>query len=608
MKKSQYKIITAVAVLVVFAAIVISACNKDLNKQPQGYLLPANVANKTGVDRLLIGAYALLDGENLPGAGNAYGSAGSNWVYGSIAADDSYKGSVPSDQPDATSVETWSLAQGVTAYVNQKWTVLYTGIQRANDVLRNMRLATDIPATDTANIAGEARFLRAYYHFDGKKIFNKFPYVDESISFIYDNLAVPNDADIWPYIDADLQFAVNNLPETQPNAGRVNKWAAMALLAKACMFQHKYDSAKMLLDQVIASGVTAQGVKYALVNYESNFNATQKNGPESVFACQMSVNDGSATANDGGNGNMGDVLNYPNGAGAPGGCCGFNNPSWNLANAYKTDANGLPLLDGSFNDGTLVSDTANAYAGTLDPRIDWNIGRPGIPYLDWGVHTTAWIRDPTSNGRFNPKKNVYAKSQAGTYSSTETVFWGATQITANNYNIIRYADVLLWAAECEIEVGSLDKAEEYVNMVRNRAADKTGWVYANAQYSATTGTYSPQTTPAANYFIMPYPAGAFASKGQEYARMAVRFERRLELAMEGHRFFDLQRWDNGTGYMAEVLNNYVQKEKTRYSFYYIQNTAVFTKGVNEYFAIPQVQIDAENATGVVYLKQNPGYN
>ncbi len=322
----------------------------------------------------------------------------------------------------------------------------------------------------------------------------------------------------------------------------------------------------------------------------------------------MSVNDGSSTSNDGGNGNMGDVLNYPNGAGAPGGCCGFNNPSWNLANAYKTDADGLPLLDGSFNDGLVVSDSNHAYTGTLDPRIDWNMGRPGIPYLDWGAHTIAWIRDPTSNGVFSPKKNVYAKGQVGTYSSNETVFWGATQITANNYNIIRYADVLLWAAECEIEAGNIDKAEEYVNMVRNRAADKRGWVYANAEYNTETGMYSPQSTPAANYLIKTYPAGAFAARGQEYARAAVRFERRLELAMEGHRFFDLQRWDNGTGYMADVLNAYVAKEKTRYSFYYIQNTAVFKKGINEYFAIPQIQIDAENATGTINLTQNPGYN
>ncbi len=605
MKKYSFKFIIPALVA---SVVLIYACNRDLDIRPQGYLLPENVANKTGVDLLLIGAYALLDGENLPGPGNAYGSAGSNWVYGSICADDSYKGSVPTDQPDATTVESWSLAQPTTAYVNQKWTVLYTGIQRCNDVLRVMRLATDIEPADTLKISAEARFLRGYYHFDGKKIFNNFPYVGESISFLNNNLAVANNVDIWPSIEADLQYAAANLPEIQPNIGRINKWGAMALLAKAYMFEHKYTDAKTLLDQVIANGVTASGLKYALVNYESNFNAQQKNGPESVFACQMSVNDGSSTANDGGNGNMGDVLNYPNGAGAPGGCCGFNNPSWNLANAYKTDANGLPLLDGSYNDGQLVSDTSNAYSGTLDPRIDLNMGRPGIPYLDWGTHTVAWIRDPTSNGRFSPKKNVYAKSQAGTASSTATVFWGATQITANNYNIIRYADVILWAAECETEAGSLDKAEEYVNRIRNRAADKSGWVYAGATYSAATGQYTPQTTPAANYNVKPYPTGAFAAGGQEYARNAVHFERRLELAMEGHRFFDLQRWDNGTGSMADILNAYVAKEKTRYSFYYIVNTAVFKKGINEYFAIPQVQIDAENATGVENLKQNPGYN
>jgi hypothetical protein len=588
-------------------AFVIYSCNKKLNKEPQGSLSLVNVATHTGVNALLIGAYAILDGENIPGAGNAYGSAGSNWVYGSIAADDSYKGSTPTDQPDATQIESWSVSQATTAYLNEKWTILYNGIQRANDVLRVMRQATDIDPADTAAISGEARFLRGFYHFDGKKVFNNFPYVDESISFDNGNLLVPNNVDIWPMIEADFQYAVDNLPETQPNIGRINKWGAMAFLAKVYMFEHKYDKAKPLLDDIIANGVTAGGLKYGLVNFESNFNAPQKNGPESVFACQMSVNDGSASANDGGNGNMGDVLNYPNGTGAPGGCCGFNNPSWNLANAYKTDANGLPLLD-TWNDGAVVSDSTNLYTGNLDPRIDWTIGRPGIPYLDWGLDNVAWVRDPASNGAFNPKKNVYAQSQAGTYSSTETVFWGATQITANNYNLIRFADVLLWAAECEVEVGSLDKAEDYVNQVRNRAADPTGWVYKNSAYNAAQGIYTTQTDPADKYLIKPYPAGAFSANGQDYARKAVRFERRLELAMEGHRFFDLQRWDNGTGYMADILNTYVSVEKTRHSFYYIVNTATFTKGTNEYFAIPQVQIDAENSTGVIYLTQNPGYN
>jgi hypothetical protein len=268
------------------------------------------------------------------------------------------------------------------------------------------------------------------------------------------------------------------------------------------------------------------------------------------------------------------------------------------------------LLDGSSNNGKVVSDSTNLYTGTLDPRIDWTMSRPGIPYLDWGLGSADWIRDPNSNGIFDAKKNVYAKSQQGSSSSTETVFWGATQITALNTNLMRYADVLLMDAECEVEIGSLDQAQTYVNMVRSRAANTAGWVYKNSTYSATSGTYATggSAAPADNYLIKPYPANAFSSNGQDYARNAVHMERRLELAMEGHRFFDLQRWDNGTGSMANTLNAYVATEKTRHSFYYVVNTAFFTKGVNEYFAIPQQQIDAANSNGKVVLKQNPGYN
>ena len=439
-------------------------------------------------------------------------------------------------------------------------------------------------------------------------MWNNPPYVDETISFESGSEPVSNvDAsgnfiNIWPKIEADLQFAIDNLPATQTQVGRVNKWAAMAYLAKAHIFQDKYTTAKPLLENLIANGVTAGGKKYVLVNFQDNFNAQTKNSAESVFACQMSVNDGSQL-----NGNFGDVLNFPNGTGAPGGCCGFNNPSFNLANAYKTDANGLPLLD-TWDNGAVVSDPANLYTGTLDPRVDLTIGRPGIPYLDWGPHTTAWIRDLAVNGIFNPRKNVYAKSQFGTLSSNETAFWGATQINANNYTFIRFADIILWAAECEAEVGSLDKAQEYVNQIRNRAADPTGWVYKDATYSAATSKYSPQTTPADNYKINPYPAGAFTAGGKDYARKAIRFERRLELAMEGHRFFDLQRWDNGTGYMANTLNTYQSVEKLRKSFFYVNPTAQFTKGVNEFYPLPQAQIDIQNSGGKISLKQNPGYN
>lgn len=611
MKQYYNKWSFALAMIVVF---LVSSCKDYLDKKPIGSLSESNVTTKAGVNAVLIGAYSLLDGQvglafaNTNVTGYTYAAAASNWIYGSIVADDSYKGSTPTDQPPMVLLATWSKSTATTTYMNFKWQIVYSGVQRANDVIRLLPKVSELSDAEKKVLQSEARFLRAHFHMEAQKMWNNPPYVDETISFESGSEPVSNvDAsgnfiNIWPKIEADLQFAIDNLPATQTQVGRVNKWAAMAYLAKAHIFQDKYTTAKPLLENLIANGVTAGGKKYALVNFQDNFNAQTKNSAESVFACQMSVNDGSQL-----NGNFGDVLNFPNGTGAPGGCCGFNNPSFNLANAYKTDANGLPLLD-TWDNGAVVSDPANLYTGTLDPRVDLTIGRPGIPYLDWGPHTTAWIRDLAVNGIFNPRKNVYAKSQFGTLSSNETAFWGATQINANNYTFIRFADIILWAAECEAEVGSLDKAQEYVNQIRNRAADPTGWVYKDATYSAATSKYSPQTTPADNYKINPYPAGAFTAGGKDYARKAIRFERRLELAMEGHRFFDLQRWDNGTGYMANTLNTYQSVEKLRKSFFYVNPTAQFTKGVNEFYPLPQAQIDIQNSGGKISLKQNPGYN
>src|SRR5579863_4601198 len=601
-----------VPAFLVLLGVIIYSCNQKLNLQPQGSLLQSNVTNNSGVQGLLIGAYALLSGEPDPGQNLGNGSGASNYVWGSECADDSYKGSTPSDQPDVIPLMTWSLAQsGTSTYLDEKWTVLYNGIQRSNDVIRAMRLSTSIVPSDTVEYEAEARFLRGYYHFEGKKIFNNFPYVNEFIQYAANNLDVPNYVggsyiNIWPNIVSDLTYAATNLPATQPNIGRVNKWAAMAFLAKVYMYQHEYDSALSLLTNIITNGTTSGGMPYALEpNYESNFNPAQKNGSESVFACQASVNDGSATSTNGGDGDTGDELNFPYNNGP--GCCGFNNPSWNLVQAYKTDANGLPLLDGSFNNSPLVSASTRPWTGTVDPRLDWAVGRPGEPYFDWGTIDTTWIRDQANDGFFVPKKNSYAKSQQGKYSSTETVFWGAAEVDANNINLCRYADVLLWDAECEAQIGSLDQAETYVNMIRTRAANPAGFVYLNATYDANSGTYSPQTTPGDNYKVSNYPPGAFTAMGQTAALNAIYFERRLELAIEGQRFFDLARYDNGTGSMAATLNAYVAVEKNRNGFYLVNNTAMFTKGVNEYFAIPQNEIDAENSTGKIYLKQNPGY-
>jgi hypothetical protein len=597
MKNLRYKLILVFSAAVL--VIVFALQQEFLDKKPQGALSSGVLANKTGVEGLLIGAYHMISGQG-GAAGSNWGAAASNWVYGGVCADDAYKGSIPPDQ-SAEGIGTLATYTYATnnGYLNQKWIAMYDGVQRANDVLRVLPLAKDIVAADVTRITAEARFLRAHFHFELKRIFNNIVYADETTTETRNVDDAGNYIDYWPKIEADFQAAIAGLPETQAQAGRANKSAAKVYLARCYMEEHKYAQAKPLLDDVIANGKTAKGDAYNLVNYQSNFNAPQDNSAESVWAYQASVNDGSGT-----NGNYGDNLGFPNGSG-PGGCCGFNNPSINLANAFKTDAAGLPMLD-NFNSGAVVSDPTTPYAGTLDPRLDIVMGRPGIPYYDWGlVPPGAWIRSPADNGYFSPKKIVYAKSQVGSVSSTETSFWGPTQMSAINVNLIRFAEVLLWDAECETEIGSLATALNYVNRVRNRAKDATGWVYSSSAYTAGTGKYVTQTTPAANYNVQPYPAGAFVDKA--FARKAILFEERLELALEGQRFFALRRF-NGVvpGLMATTLNAYIQVEKTRPS-YYVQNPTVVFADKYQWFPIPQQQIDVKNSTGKVFLKQNPGF-
>ena len=271
----------------------------------------------------------------------------------------------------------------------------------------------------------------------------------------------------------------------------------------------------------------------------------------------MSVNDGSGAAN----ANPGDVLNFPYNSLYPVSCCGFYQPSFSLANAYKTTAAGLPDVD-HYNDADITNDYGlkaapvkhpltgfTAYAGNLDPRIDWTVGRRGIPFLDWGIVTGAdWVRNQSSGGPYLPIKNAPLKSQVNTL--TDNSSWTAGY-TAINYDIIRFADVLLMAAEDEIEVGTLPQAETYVNMVRNRAANPAGFVHTYVDDTLPAKGFT--NIPAANYVINPYPDGYFTTQGKTGARTLVQFERRLELAMEGHRFFDLVRY----GTAAPVLNAYI---------------------------------------------------
>lgn len=562
----------------IYTAILLAlstACsNSFLDLKPKGVLLPEQLNTANGVNALLIAAYSLLDGV---GAGNTvYHSSADNWVYGSVASDDAYKGTTAGDQPAISFIEVYKILPD-NDYFRGKWRAVYDGIARTNDVLQTLAKTDEIGDEERTRITAECRFLRAHYHFEAKKMWNNVPYIDEKIYNPEDpeSTKVTNDTDIWPKIVEDLQFAYQNLPHRQSQPGRATKWAAAALLAKAYLFQHKYADAKTLLDLIMTQG------GYRLVDrYADNFRAATNNNSESILEVQHSVNDG---APGGQNGNEGVTLNYP--YGGPTNCCGFFQPSQNLVNSFKT-SNGLPMLD-NFNDADVTNDQgieSNApftpYDGPLDPRLDWTIGRRGIPYLDHGLHPgKAWVRDQAYAGPYSPKKHMFYKADIGSATSTNN-----PRQNANNYRMIRYSHVILWLAECEAEIGSLDRARELVNMIRQRAANAGGFVKM------------PNGTNAANYSISLYTT-PWADKAT--ALKAIRFEERLEFAMEGHRFFDLVRW----GIAKDVLNAYVAKEKLKRSYY---NEAVFSDH-NIYYPIPLQEIANSSKNGQPTLKQNQGY-
>jgi hypothetical protein len=226
----------------------------------------------------------------------------------------------------------------------------------------------------------------------------------------------------------------------------------------------------------------------------------------------------------------------------------------------------------------------------------------------------TWIRDPT-DGVFTPRKNVYSKSEKGTLSDVTPGQWDAVQSVANNVNLMRYADILLMAAECEVEVGSTTNAEADVALIRARAANPAGWVYLNSAYSTATSSYAVNGTPADKYVIGQYPAGSFSDK--TFARKAIRFERKLELGMEGMRWYDLQRWDGASvtdpitgsdGSMAAEINAFFQRDSKINSQLIVGTSpAVFVKNKNEYWAIPQNEIDKSRSLGHENLTQNAGY-
>ena len=548
-----------------------------------GQLAGTQLASKPGIEGSLIAAYSILNGR-----GDRLASF-ANWVWGGIRGGDANKGTDPGDFSSINPLQRFETIS--TDDVGGTWQRKYEGISRCNSTLKLLKSApADMSGADKTRVTAEARFLRGLYYFDLKRLFGNTPYIDETVDYGTGIEKVSNTAELWPKIEADAKFAYDNLVETPPAVGRANRWAAAAQLAKVYLYQKKYAEAKTLFDLVIANGKTSNGKKYALVpKFADLFKGSNDNNEESVFAIQAAANTGSTN-----NANPEFDLNYPynTGPNGPGNCCGFNQPSFEYVNSFRTDANGLPLLDGSYNTGAnqvksdmgvLSKEAFTPDAGNVDPRLDHTVGRRGLPYLDWMDHPGAdWIRNQPNGGPYSPKKFTYYKSDRGSLQDNSSWTPG---YTALNFPIIRFADVLLMAAECEIEVGLLTKALEYTNLVRNRAANAAGFVMRG-------------TAPAAKYTIKEYPASTFASKAS--ATTAVRFERRLELGDEGHRFFDLVRW----GIAAATVNDYLTYEGAGVRLPTTLGGSRFTAGKHELLPIPQAQIDIQ---GKDVLKQNPGY-
>lgn len=588
MKKTILSTIFSAALL----SCVLYSCKDDfLDTKPTGAVMFPTLANEKGVDATLVGAYHALLGAGTH-AGGWFGDWGwsaapTNWVWGSVRSDDATKGSDIGDQNPIVAVENFSL-DASNAYVSDKWNAGYDGVSRANDVLKLLAEAKDIKADKAARLKGEALFLRAWFHFELKRVFNNIPYITEAD----DAGKVPNNVDAWPKIVADLEFAVANLPTTQAEVARPTKYAAEAVLARVYLFMNEHAKAKPLLDDIINNG----GFEL-MPNYDDNYKIATRNNKESIFEIQYAVNDGT---NESVNGGYGDALNYPIDVDGTGTCCGFHQPTQNLVNAFKVDANGLPLFDtfnatnfkndqGLASDAEFVQDTVTP----VDPRLDWTVGRRGVPYLDYGLmRGKDWIRDQGNGGPYINKKNMFMKSEKGAFSTTTG--W-ATGVNSNNYRAYRLAHVLLWRAEVAVKEGDLETARQLVNDVRSRAANPAHWVMGRSRTFKLPKGVVPvvdNTKTAANYAIGTYPSFPDA----DYAMKAVQWELRLEFAMEGHRFFDLVRW----GIAAQVMNDYIAKDA---EFRDLMKNKTFTSGKSEYAPIPTTQLDLQKGI----LTQNPGY-
>lgn len=560
MKKIKY-------IAVLFAAMVMASGCDFLNDDPQGILSDEQVKGPDQVEGLVTAAYSSLGNDH-------YDKPFSLWPYGNVRSDDAYKGG--NDENDISAFHFYEIAQNIKTDFGEAdglWFYSYKAISRTNTALSVLKTVStnDVPLRDTR--MGEMYFLRGHFYFILKTVFGHIPFVDEDLPIDdYDKVdnKLSNDEQ-WAWIVSDFQKAYDLLPEKQDQVGRANKIAAAAYLAKANLYRaYRQDERNNLteinradLEEVLKYTEKVLNSGYGL-EYDFAYNflpGAYQNGKESLFAVQYSIDDGTMF----GRLNWGDVLSVPMGVG----CCDFHKPSQNLVNAYKTDKTGLPMFD-SF-DNTNYDSNSN----TADPRLYHTVAMPGFPYKynKELIYEEGWNRNPTVYGYYaSLKENVDPSCDCFVNVAP---FYG----NSKNRIIIRYADAILMRAEALIELGRHNEALPLINQIRERAQRSTDMI-----------DYAPKLS------VSLYQPGVNCTWSNDFARQALRWERRLEFAMEGSRFFDLVRW----GIADQVINAYFKTESSRRSFLRSGN---FTKSKNEYIPIPQQQINFVNG---IY-KQNYGW-
>jgi hypothetical protein len=588
-------------------SILLFSCNNFLDVPPKAVLTTAEVTSGSSVEGAVIAAYASLGNDH-------YDTPFSFWSYDGIRSGDSYKGGRdPNDIGDFGFMELCQSRVDMGEF-NSMWFALYSGIARANSALALLNSLTDAQyaamgtGATRENRMAECRFIRAHYYFQLKILFNRIPYFDETVPAA-DYASTSNTAltseELWNKIAADFEYAFNNLPANQSQIGRVTKYAAEAYLAKTKLYQaygmgdkvgNGYlitapgtipTARKSALDSVITycKDIIANGGYRLDPDFADNFlpnnfpGGPYENGPESVFAIQYSVNDGTLY----GRLDYGDCLATPMGVG----CCDFHKPSMNLFTAFRTNAQGLPDNSNGFfswpmnASSTFNEDSVpNLAKNTVDPRIDHTIAIPGhmFKYDPTTIYDSTWNRTPSIYGFFaSLKENVTAGKNNFDY-----VHVGPFYDNDKNRNVIRYADVILWLAEAYIQENDVPDGMALINQIRDRAANSTGLLkYGNGQYES-------------NYKIGDYPTSGVS---QAYAFAALQWERRLEFALEGSRFFDLVRW----GIIGNYLNSYYSTESQGIPKYLAGGN--FVQGRDEFLPIPLTQIEFSHGA----YTQNPGY-